>query len=216
MKPYNDAIATIRSGAQGKTYAATESVFDDMANALGMQNRTPEGYQAASANEAEPSPADLDAFLRLLGDRGVDVLIATPGRLLDLIDRGSVMPMDVSILVIDEADRMLDMGFIPDIETIVGRLPAKRQTLMFSATMAPPIRKLADKFLNNPKEVEVARAATTAATIGTPGKTTRALCGASGCIAPANRTMSHRPKWTGTPWASIRSHRPTCPRPATM
>ena len=75
MKPYNDAIATIRSGAQGKTYAATESVFDDMANALGMQNRTPEGYQAASANEAEPSPADLDAFLRLLGDRGVDVLI---------------------------------------------------------------------------------------------------------------------------------------------
>ena len=75
MKPYNDAIATIRSGAQGKTYAATESVFDDMASALGMQNRTPEGYQAASANEAEPSPADLDAFLRLLGDRGVDVLI---------------------------------------------------------------------------------------------------------------------------------------------
>ena len=58
--------------------------------------------------------------------------------------------------------------------------------------------------------------ATTAATIGTPGKITRALCGASGCIAPANRTTSHRPKWTGTPWASIRSHRPTCPRPATM
>ena len=75
MKPYNDAIATIRSGAQGRTYASTESVFDDMASALGMQNRTPEGYQAASANEAEPSPADLDAFLRLLGDRGVDVLI---------------------------------------------------------------------------------------------------------------------------------------------
>ena len=75
MKPYNDAIATIRSGAQGRTYASTESVFDDMASALGMQNRTPEGYQAASANEAEPSPADLDAFLRLLGDRRVDVLI---------------------------------------------------------------------------------------------------------------------------------------------
>ena len=99
--------------------------------------------------------------------RGVDVLIATPGRLLDLIDRGSVMPMDVSILVIDEADRMLDMGFIPDIEAIVGRLPARRQTLMFSATMAPPIRKLADKFLNNPKEVKVARAATTASTVET-------------------------------------------------
>ena len=75
MKPYNDAVATIQSGAQGKTYAATESVFDDMAAALGMQNRTPEGYQASSANETEPSPADLDAFLRLLGDRGVDVLI---------------------------------------------------------------------------------------------------------------------------------------------
>ena len=97
--------------------------------------------------------------------RGVDVLIATPGRLLDLIERGSVMPMDVTILVIDEADRMLDMGFIPDIETIVGRLPARRQTLMFSATMAPPIRKLADKFLKNPKEVEVARASSTASTV---------------------------------------------------
>ena len=97
--------------------------------------------------------------------RGVDVLIATPGRLLDLIERGSVMPMDVTILVIDEADRMLDMGFIPDIETIVGRLPAKRQTLMFSATMAPPIRKLADKFLRNPKEIEVARASSTATTV---------------------------------------------------
>ena len=97
--------------------------------------------------------------------RGVDVLIATPGRLLDLIERGSVMPMDVSVLVIDEADRMLDMGFIPDIETIVGRLPAKRQTLMFSATMAPPIRKLADKFLRNPKEIEVARASSTATTV---------------------------------------------------
>jgi zinc/manganese transport system substrate-binding protein len=75
MKPYNDAIASIKSGAAGKGYAATESVFDDMAAALGLQNRTPVGYQAASANETDPSPADLDAFLRLLGDRGVDVLI---------------------------------------------------------------------------------------------------------------------------------------------
>ncbi|MGB3356151.1 MAG: zinc ABC transporter substrate-binding protein [Mycobacterium sp.] len=75
MKPYDDAIATIRAGAAGKTFAATESVFDDMAAALGLQNRTPEGYQLASANEAEPTPADLDAFLRLLGERGVDVLI---------------------------------------------------------------------------------------------------------------------------------------------
>ena len=75
MKPYDDAIATIRAGAAGKSFAATESVFDDMAAALGLQNRTPEGYRLASANEAEPTPADLDAFLRLLGERGVDVLI---------------------------------------------------------------------------------------------------------------------------------------------
>lgn len=75
MKPYDDSIQTIKANATGKTYAATESVFDDMAAALGLANRTPEGYQAASANEAEPSPADLDAFLRLLADRGVDVLI---------------------------------------------------------------------------------------------------------------------------------------------
>ena len=75
MKPYDEAIESIKANATGRTYAATESVFDDMASALGLTNRTPEGYQAASANEAEPSPADLDAFLRLLGDRGVDVLI---------------------------------------------------------------------------------------------------------------------------------------------
>ncbi len=75
MRPYDDAIATIKAGAAGKSFAATESVFDDMAAALGLQNRTPEGYQLASANEAEPTPADLDAFLRLLGQRGVDVLI---------------------------------------------------------------------------------------------------------------------------------------------
>lgn len=75
LKPYDELIDSIKAKASGKTYAATESVFDDMAAALGLSNRTPDGYQAASANEAEPSPADLDAFLRLLGDRGVDVLI---------------------------------------------------------------------------------------------------------------------------------------------
>ncbi|MEW5812588.1 MAG: zinc ABC transporter substrate-binding protein [Actinomycetota bacterium] len=75
MKPYDDEIAAIKAGAAGKSYAATESVFDDMAAALGLQDRTPEGYRLASANESEPAPADLDAFLRLLGDRGVDVLI---------------------------------------------------------------------------------------------------------------------------------------------
>jgi zinc/manganese transport system substrate-binding protein len=75
LKPYDGLIDSIKAKASGKTYAATESVFDDMAAALGLVNRTPEGYQVASANESDPSPADLDAFLRLLGDRGVDVLI---------------------------------------------------------------------------------------------------------------------------------------------
>ncbi|TFV60098.1 ABC transporter substrate-binding protein [Mycobacterium sp. PS03-16] len=75
MQPYDEAIEKIKAGATGKTYAATESVFDDMAAAVGLQNRTPEGYQVSSANETDPSPADLEAFLRLLGDKGVDVLI---------------------------------------------------------------------------------------------------------------------------------------------
>lgn len=75
MAPYYETIAAIRSNAAGKSFAATENVFDDMGAALGLQNRTPEGYRLASANEAEPAPADLDAFLRLLGERGVDVLI---------------------------------------------------------------------------------------------------------------------------------------------
>jgi zinc/manganese transport system substrate-binding protein len=75
MAPYNETIASIRTSAAGKTYAATESVFDPMAAALGLQNKTPQGYQTASNNETDPSPADLDAFLRLLRDKGVDVLI---------------------------------------------------------------------------------------------------------------------------------------------
>jgi len=93
-------------------------------------------------------------------EKGVDVLIATPGRLKDLFDRGKILLTGCELLVIDEADRMLDMGFIPDIEEICSKLPKSRQTLLFSATMPPPIQKLAAKFLNDPKRVEVARPAT--------------------------------------------------------
>ena len=98
--------------------------------------------------------------LKALSD-GVDVLIATPGRLMDLFERGKIMLNGCELLVIDEADRMLDMGFIPDIEFICSKLPESRQTMLFSATMPAPIEKLAKKFLNNPKRIETARAATT-------------------------------------------------------
>ena len=93
-------------------------------------------------------------------EKGVDVLIATPGRLMDLFDRGRILMSGCELLVIDEADRMLDMGFIPDIESICSKLPATRQTMLFSATMPPPIKKLSDQFLNNPKYIEVSRPAT--------------------------------------------------------
>ncbi|HBS36715.1 MAG TPA: RNA helicase [Parvularcula sp.] len=97
--------------------------------------------------------------------RGVDVLIATPGRLLDHFERGKLLLTGIEVMVVDEADRMLDMGFIPDIERIFKLTPMTRQTLFFSATMPPEIQRITDAFLHNPARVEVARQATTAATI---------------------------------------------------
>lgn len=106
----------------------------------------------------------MDEQIKIL-ERGADVLIATPGRLMDLFERGNILLTDIKIFVIDEADKMMDMGFIPDITKIAGLLPPMRQTLLFSATMPPEIRKLSEKFLSNPKEIKVNPPAETAATV---------------------------------------------------
>lgn len=98
-------------------------------------------------------------------EKGADVIIATPGRLIDTFERGKLLLSDCKLLVIDEADRMLDMGFIPDIEKIVNMLPKQRQTLFFSATMPKEIKRLADKFLSNPKEITVSPPSTMATTV---------------------------------------------------
>tara|TARA_R110002095_G_scaffold22122_2_gene23905 strand:- start:893 stop:2374 length:1482 start_codon:yes stop_codon:yes gene_type:complete len=108
--------------------------------------------------------SSMDEQIRIL-ERGADVLIATPGRLIDLFERGNILLNDIKILVIDEADRMLDMGFIPDIEKICALLPPMRQTLLFSATMAPEIKRLTKQFLSNPKEVAVSPTTSAATTV---------------------------------------------------
>ncbi|MBB5519314.1 DEAD/DEAH box helicase [Amphiplicatus metriothermophilus] len=105
--------------------------------------------------------ADQDAKLT----RGVDVLIATPGRLLDHFERGRLLLTGIEVMVVDEADRMLDMGFIPDIERIFKLTPITRQTLFFSATMPPEIQRITDMFLHRPARIEVAKPATAASTI---------------------------------------------------
>ena len=117
-------------------------------------------------------------------DRGVDVLIATPGRLIDHFERGKLLLTGVEIMVVDEADRMLDMGFIPDIERIFEMTPFTRQTLFFSATMAPEIERITNKFLSNPEKVEVARQNSTSDTI------TQILVEHK----PKNRTMAAKDK----------------------
>jgi len=117
-------------------------------------------------------------------DRGVDVLIATPGRLLDHFERGKLMLTGVQVMVVDEADRMLDMGFIPDLERIFKLTPFTRQTLFFSATMAPEITRITEEFLHNPVRVEVARQATTSETI------TQAVCE----LTPSRRDRAAKEK----------------------
>lgn len=117
-------------------------------------------------------------------DRGVDVLIATPGRLLDHFERGKLLLTGIEIMVVDEADRMLDMGFIPDIERIFKLTPFTRQTLFFSATMAPEITRITQEFLSNPQRVEVARQATTSENI-----TQKVIC-----FKPENRKVEGKAK----------------------
>ncbi|MFC3097551.1 DEAD/DEAH box helicase [Alteraurantiacibacter palmitatis] len=172
-----DLIAIAQTGT-GKTASFVLPMIDILANgrrrarmprSLILEPTRELAMQVAENFEKYGKNHDLKMALLIggvqMGDQvkaleaGVDVLIATPGRLMDLFERGKILLTGCDLLVIDEADRMLDMGFIPDIEFICEKLPAQRQTLLFSATMPPPIKKLADKFLSNPKQLEVARAA---------------------------------------------------------
>ncbi|MGE4313525.1 MAG: DEAD/DEAH box helicase [Pseudobdellovibrionaceae bacterium] len=178
-----DLIGLAQTGT-GKTASFTLPMIDILANGR-ARSRMPRSLVLAPTRELAAQVAEnfdeygkyhpLSKALLVGGEsmneqikkleKGVDVLIATPGRLLDLFERGQILLSDIKVLVIDEADRMLDMGFIPDIEKIVSKLPFNRQTLLFSATMAKEIEGLAKKFLTNPREVSVAPPASPAKTV---------------------------------------------------
>jgi superfamily II DNA/RNA helicase len=178
-----DVLGIAQTGT-GKTAAFTLPMIDRLA-AGRARARMPRSLVLAPTRElADQVAASFDKYAKgtklswalLIGgvsfedqvkklDRGVDVLIATPGRLLDHFERGKLLLTGVELMVVDEADRMLDMGFIPDIERIFKLTPPKRQTLFFSATMPPEITRLTSQFLKDPTRIEVARPATTADTI---------------------------------------------------
>ena len=178
-----DLLGTAQTGT-GKTAAFLLPMIDVMAQGR-SKPRMPRALVLEPTRELAAQVADsFDMYTKyqklsralLIGGLGMkeqeaeldgicDIIIATPGRLLDLFDRGRMMLSQIQFFVIDEADRMMDMGFMPDVERIVSCLPPRRQTLFFSATMPPAIRKLADKFLVEPREVEVAPPASPAATV---------------------------------------------------
>jgi superfamily II DNA/RNA helicase len=178
-----DVLGIAQTGT-GKTAAFTLPMIDRLA-AGRARARMPRSLVLAPTRElADQVAASFDKYAKgtklswalLIGgvsfedqvkklDRGVDVLIATPGRLLDHFERGKLLLTGVELMVVDEADRMLDMGFIPDIERIFKLTPPKRQTLFFSATMPPEITRLTSQFLKDPTRIEVSRPATTAENI---------------------------------------------------
>ncbi|MBX3476620.1 MAG: DEAD/DEAH box helicase [Brevundimonas sp.] len=178
-----DVLGIAQTGT-GKTAAFTLPMVDRLASGR-ARARMPRALVLAPTRELADQVAESFAkyakgtrlnWVLLIGgvsmgdqvaalNKGVDVLIATPGRLLDLFDRGKMLLTGVELMVVDEADRMLDMGFIPDIERIFKLTPPRRQTLFFSATMPPEITRLTTQFLKDPTRIEVARPATTADTI---------------------------------------------------
>ena len=179
----NDVIGIAQTGT-GKTAAFTLPMIDILSNgrAKALMPRTlilsptrELATQIAECFQKYGKYQKLNMALLIGGEsvveqqkllsRGMDVLIATPGRMIDLCERGKVLLRDVQVFVLDEADRMLDMGFIPDIEKIAAKLPLMRQTLLFSATMPPEIRALAKKFMSFPVEIRVDPPTSTAVTV---------------------------------------------------